>query len=767
MRIENYAIPFLVALAASAAGAAVAPNLVNYQGVLRDASDKPRNGTFDMTVRLFDAASAGNEILVDAHTGGGGTPVVVVNGLFTLQVGGGTLTDGSGAGSYLIPASVFRDYSAVWLQLEVGGEILAPRLRVLAAAFAQNTTNLGGRFSTGYLDKTSSSQLKNGALTIDTTASGGLALTASGASYGAGVFTANSSAYFAFDDRGLFSTATSYGGIFQNGVSASYAYGGAPTYGIQGFGAETSAIFEDVSGDSASLATSRYGVDATGASVGGSFANPTSGATAGDHEWGMIGHGTLAGAYFLDSDNSGYARLAYSDFGANAYGNTAGGWFQGSGVGQAYVSNGDYGLKAYGTYPSGVAGYFKANLAAGETWIGDGDTGLWATGTVTVGTGSGCGGLFQDRAGEGLQADFACNTACPNAGGFARHDPPNITSDETDLASNCETTTGVWTNRTKNFLQNDPRDPERAIVYTCLEGDEVGTYTRGSARLQAGAARVRLDPTFAHVTNPDVGLTVQVTPRGTFANLYVTSVTTDELVVAGDDPNGRGVEFDYRVNGLRIGFEDVPIVRSREGDAPLPGKDELSALYAQHPDLTASSPRARFAAMARENGLLKVANATGAAALEARLARSAGGSPAPPTLEGLVPPAAPVDAANVLVPIALDPSARAGDLVVADPGRNGRLVPANRDTLLAVVGVATESPEDATHTLLVAVGGVVQGHVDATGAPIVAGSLLVVSPVPGHAMRAGDKPRPGTIVGKALEPLTAGTGTIKVLLMFR
>ena len=45
---------------------------------------------------FFDAQSGGSEILVDAHTGGGGSPVTVSNGLFSVQLGGGTVTDGSG-----------------------------------------------------------------------------------------------------------------------------------------------------------------------------------------------------------------------------------------------------------------------------------------------------------------------------------------------------------------------------------------------------------------------------------------------------------------------------------------------------------------------------------------------------------------------------------------------------------------------------------------------------------------------------------------------
>ena len=53
-----------------------------------------------------------------------------------------------------------------------------------------------------------------------------------------------------------------------------------------------------------------------------------------------------------------------------------------------------------------------------------------------------------------------------------------------------------------------------------------------------------------------------------------------------------------------------------------------------------------------------------------------------------------------------------------------------------------------------------------SGGSIQAGDLLTTSATFGHAMRALD-PLPGTIVGKALEPLDSGTGRIKVLVMLR
>jgi hypothetical protein len=86
-----------------------------------------------------------------------------------------------------------------------------------------------------------------------------------------------------------------------------------------------------------------------------------------------------------------------------------------------------------------------------------------------------------------------------------------------------------------------------------------------------------------------------------------------------------------------------------------------------------------------------------------------------------------------------------------------------------VEGPAGEDIEAGTapsHRAAVGVAGVVTCNVDAAYGAIWPGDLLVTSPTPGHAMRA-DAPLPGTTLGKALEPLREGVGTIKVMVMLR
>jgi cytoskeletal protein CcmA (bactofilin family) len=77
------------------------------------------------------------------------------------------------------------------------------------------------------------------------------------------------------------------------------------------------------------------------------------------------------------------------------------------------------------------------------------------------------------------------------------------------------------------------------------------------------------------------------------------------------------------------------------------------------------------------------------------------------------------------------------------------------------------TPEDPTiiddggELLVVTLGAYAHCKVDASSAPVAVGDLLASSPNPGFAQKATD-PKLGNIIGKALEPLDAGTGYIAV-----
>ncbi len=115
---------------------------------------------------------------------------------------------------------------------------------------------------------------------------------------------------------------------------------------------------------------------------------------------------------------------------------------------------------------------------------------------------------------------------------------------------------------TKSWVNPDPEDPTKAVVYATLEGGENGTYVRGTATLENGKATVVLPDHFRKVTNPEENITVQVTPRSAASlGLAVTSRSNSEIVVEELSSGTGNYEFDYIVHGLRLGYEDYePII---------------------------------------------------------------------------------------------------------------------------------------------------------------------------------------------------------------
>ncbi len=115
-----------------------------------------------------------------------------------------------------------------------------------------------------------------------------------------------------------------------------------------------------------------------------------------------------------------------------------------------------------------------------------------------------------------------------------------------------------------------------------------------------------------------------------------------------------------------------------------------------------------------------------------------------------------------------------GDVLVVSASGSGAAERSSAAYSPAVVGVHSTAPafvggrpvagETEAGGVPVAILGIVACKVSAENGPIRPGDLLVTSATPGHAMRADrEKAQPGTILGKALEPLDSGTGLIQVL----
>jgi hypothetical protein len=1072
--IRTITLFLLGAVLALPALAAPPPDRINYQGVLRDDADRPLDGDHDMVFRFWSADAGGDEILIDAHDAAHANPVTVTGGLFNVELGGGDVTDGSGPGTYTSLAAVFRDYDTVWLALEVGGETLDPRVRVISAAYALNadyldgvnstallrsntsdaftsgtlsmngattldvngtlrmdgpvtkaTTDLvgnlnadlldgsdssdfartshthpgssitspvddavnadlldgmdstdfagsshnhpgsditspvdeaanadtvDGRHASEFLDTSATAQTKVGELTADASAvassfgvvglgqaaggyfedadntgyahvgSGNTGISARGTSAGgffrdldesgyayvgrenhgiwasgtdsggyfrdedgsgfayvatndrgisgqgnemggnfrdrddsgtanlgygdigvygygteAGAFFTDSHAsgysYIGYGDLGIRAEGNEAGGYFNDTNSSGYAYIGFGDYGVNARGDITGGYFEDSNGTGeAYVGYGGYGISASGSSAGGYFAdNDHSGhASVGYQDYGIDARGSAAGGYFADSDSSGWARTAWGDYGITGHGSFVGGYFADTdSSGRGYVGYGDYGVYGSGSYAGGhfedstssgyayvgyanygisahgsyVGGHFEDTDSSGYVYLAYGNVGLEARGSVR-------GGYFMDTTSSGrayvADGDRGIWAKGTFAGGTFSH--PDNTTFWLDVSTSTRKIVGTGTS---SFVQNHPYEEDRVIVYAAPEGDEVAVYTRGTARLVGGEARVRLGETFQYVTNPDIGLTAHVTPRSVDAVVYVESVSTTELVVRSVAGFTEDATFDYLVYGLRLGFEELSIVQRKEKDALLPPAEAIESDYLDQPELRSFNAMERFRTMHAEVFPSSVIDLSRSQALVAALERQRPAALAraaaleepvldedPGILAGEEAATArpePMDMADLdrptddiqgIVDTGSDPDETAlptgitmpvsvpvelGDVLVFDLEHPGMLRPVAAMADPNVVGIAAavslESAEGGLAAPL-ADGLYVTVKVDAGYGAILPGDLLVGSPTPGHAMRALEVV-PGTILGKALEPLDYGTGSIRVLLILR
>jgi hypothetical protein len=102
------------------------PGQLNYQGYLVDATDSSAvTATLEMTFRLYDTETKGAELWSETHPA-----VEVSNGLFQVLLGSVTP----------FPDGLF-DGSDMWLQTEIGAEVLSPRKPLVSVAYSHRANS--------------------------------------------------------------------------------------------------------------------------------------------------------------------------------------------------------------------------------------------------------------------------------------------------------------------------------------------------------------------------------------------------------------------------------------------------------------------------------------------------------------------------------------------------------------------------------------------------------------------------------------------------
>ena len=113
---------FLVFIAATGNLLAAIPGLINFQGRLLDQNKNPKSGTFSITFSIWDTGPGTGGASLWSETQ---PNIQVTNGMFSAQLG--SVSE--------LSASLFSA-DTLWLQIQVGSEILSPRERLVASPYA-------------------------------------------------------------------------------------------------------------------------------------------------------------------------------------------------------------------------------------------------------------------------------------------------------------------------------------------------------------------------------------------------------------------------------------------------------------------------------------------------------------------------------------------------------------------------------------------------------------------------------------------------------
>lgn len=295
-------------------------------------------------------------------------------------------------------------------------------------------------------------------------------------------------------------------------------------------------------------ANSNYGMKGTSGSSYGIYGSSTSGRA------GVVG--TTASHYgvygYTSSSTGGYGVVGSSVNGYGVYGSTTTGsgigvigYESGSGTGvEALTSNG-YGLYS-NAYGSGSAGYFSAGSGYGLIAYSAGNPSVYARNSS--GNGGDFGGSYIGLIGR-----------APASGGY-----PLIATDSAgnnlfyvDGAGNLSYKGGLFT-----FARTVGGGSSTAFSAKMTSPTVEDT---GSAQLIAGAAVVRLNPTFAASIDPTTVYRVFITPDGDTKGLFVAQKTAAGFIVRESQSGRSTVNFDYRIVAMAVGQANAHMTITRAG----------------------------------------------------------------------------------------------------------------------------------------------------------------------------------------------------------
>lgn len=308
-----------------------------------------------------------------------------------------------------------------------------------------------------------------------------------------------------------------------------------------------------------------------------------------------------------------------------------------------------------------------------------------------------------------------------------------------------------------------------AAMYTVWSGYHLLTAA------PAGAAGATMP--YSEVMRLEYGPRVGIGTYYANARLHVSGGATPMIVDAANS-NGYGIEFKDTLplgypSGVLMDMKGNSLIRVSTLEIGQTGLPVINSVGASNPMwLNVSSPNDVVIGQSAYNTKLVVAS-TGTSTFAGSVS-VAGNMNVTGSITGASVIGATYQDLAEWVPSESD--LEPGTVVVLSRERTNAVTAAASSYDTSVAGVVSAKPgiilgEGSDAKEMIATTGRVRVKVDATRHPIAIGDLLVSSDRPGHAMKSIPMDvagaafhRPGTIIGKALEPLAGGEGEILVLL---
>ena len=525
----------------ASAGARSVPRLVEYQGVVTDASGKPLAGnatvTFAVYARQDDGGSLWHETQrVEADK----------NGRYTVQLGS-TLEGG-------VPAAVFESTQARWLGVQIENEPEGTRTLFVSVPYAfkaGDAETLGG--------------LPMSAFALAGTGGGAQRAAAASGSTGSAKGSDAQAPYSGTVNHiAKFVTTTQLGnsGIFETG-GGQVGIGTTTPGGAKLSVVSTSAT--GVAGNVVSTTGKVQGVLGTTASTGGigvlGIASATSGGTVG--VVGQVNSAAGAGGVFINNANGKILSGQHNGsevFRVDPFGNvtaatsvaapvvsastgvTAGN--QSSGVTALTLNTTSTGKLISGNTPGfepfSVDGFGNAGANSLVTY---GNVGA-AFSTITAFTATGSGLDGTDSYGDNLPGshNFGIDAEADYIGAYGFGNSYGVFSDGNFAATGTKSAVVLLA------------DNRVASLYA-VESPENWFEDFGTGKLTNGVAQLKLEPLFAQTVNASAGYHVFLTPRGDSRGLYVTNLTPSGFEVREQGGGTSNIEFDFRIVAKRKGYE--------------------------------------------------------------------------------------------------------------------------------------------------------------------------------------------------------------------